>query len=243
MRLNKTLIPIGALTLALGVGGSVAQAAQRDEHEREGHRNQAQARERSNDQRGHEQRGNQERAQRENNAPVQRDNNWRGQSNGHVERRDQGWNNRRDDRAFGGYSTVRPRVEVVRPRVQVVRPRYDHHYGPSFSVFFGFGSGYRYGAPYRGRVYGYVPAPVYGALIYYGDVRLQVRPREAQVFVDGYYAGIVDDFDGVFQRLTLTVGPHEIEVEAPGLEPQVYNVMVDPARTVDIRGDLYPALP
>jgi len=249
MRLSRTLIPIGALTLALGVGGSVAQAAQRDGHEREGHRNLAQDRQRSNDQRGHEQRGNQERAQRENNAPArrdnnaQRDNNARGQWNGRVERRNQGWNNRRDDRAFRGYSTVRPRVEVVRPRVQVVRPRYAHRYGPSFSVFFGLGSGYRYGAPYRGRVYGYVPAPVYGVPIYYGDVRLQVRPREAQVFVDGYYAGIVDDFDGVFQRLTLTVGPHEIEIAAPGLEPQVYNVVVDPARTVDIRGDLYPAIP
>jgi hypothetical protein len=125
----------------------------------------------------------------------------------------------------------------------VVRPRFEHHYGPSFSVFFGAGSGYRYGAPYYGRVYGYVPAPVYGAPIYYGDVRLRVRPREAQVFVDGYYAGIVDDFDGVFQRLTLTVGPHDIEIEGPGLEPQVFHVMVDPARTIDVRADLYPAVP
>ena len=132
---------------------------------------------------------------------------------------------------------------MIRPRVQVVRPRFNHHYGPSYSVFFGLGSGYRYGSPYSGRVYGYVPAPVYGARIYYGDVRLQVRPREAQVFVDGYYAGIVDDFDGIFQRLTLTVGPHEIEIEAPGLEPQVFNVYVDPARTVDVRADLYPIVP
>jgi hypothetical protein len=91
-------------------------------------------------------------------------------------------------------------------------------------------------------VYGYVPAPVYGAPVYYGDVRLRVKPREAQVFVDGYYAGIVDDFDGVFQRLTLTVGPHDIEIEGPGLEPQIFHVMVDPARTVDVRSDLYPAV-
>ena len=39
------------------------------------------------------------------------------------------------------------------------------------------------------------------------------RPRDAAVYVDGYYAGIVDDFDGVFQRLTLEVGPHRIELE------------------------------
>jgi hypothetical protein len=238
MRLNKALIPIGALTLALGVGGSVARAADREGHERGGHQNQGHAQQRSNDQRGHEQRGNEERAQRQNNnVRVQRDNNFRAESNGRVQRRED-WN-RRDDRAFRGYG----RVDVGRPRFGVVRPRFEHHYGPSFSVFFGAGSGYRYGAPYYGRVYGYVPAPVYGAPIYYGDVRLRVRPREAQVFVDGYYAGIVDDFDGVFQRLTLTVGPHDIEIEGPGLEPQVFHVMVDPARTIDVRADLYPAVP
>src|SRR5262245_7934286 len=219
MRLNRGFIPIGALTLALSVGASVAQAAQRDSQDRGGRQNQGHARQRSNDQGSgaHEQRGNQERASRENNS--------RGDVNGRDERRDNDFVerrnnnlNRRDDRrgpSFSrGYAVPRPRVEVVRPRVQVVRPRFNHRYGPSYSVFFGIGSGYRYGAPYSGRVYGYVPAPVYGAPIYYGDVRLQVRPREAQVFVDGYYAGIVDDFDGIFQRLTLTVGPHEIEIEA-----------------------------
>ena len=32
-------------------------------------------------------------------------------------------------------------------------------------------------------------------------VRLEVTPKEAEVYVDGYYAGIVDDFNGTFQRL------------------------------------------
>jgi len=241
MRLSKAFIPIGALTLAVGLAGSVAQAADRDGHDRGGHQNQSHAQQRSNDQGGHEQRGVAERAQRENNnARVQRENNFRAESNAHVERRDNF--TRRDDRAVRGYAVPRGRVEVVRPRIQVVRPRFEHHYGPSFSVFFGAGSGFRYGVPYYGRVYGYVPAPVYGAPIYYGDVRLRVKPREAQVFVDGYYAGIVDDFDGVFQRLTLTVGPHDIEIEGPGLEPQVFHVMVDPARTIDVRADLYPGV-
>ena len=72
-----------------------------------------------------------------------------------------------------------------------------------------------------------------------GGLRLQIEPGSAELFVDGYYAGIVDDFDGIFQRLTLTVGPHEIEIEGPGLQPQVFNVYVDPARTVDVRADLY----
>ena len=29
-----------------------------------------------------------------------------------------------------------------------------------------------------------------------GGLRLRVEPKDAQVFVDGYYAGVVDEFDG-----------------------------------------------
>ena len=61
---------------------------------------------------------------------------------------------------------------------------------------------------------------------------------EDVLFVDGYYAGVVDDFDGFFQRLTLEVGPHEIAIEAPGFETLVYDVYVDSSRTVDVHGDL-----
>jgi hypothetical protein len=125
------------------------------------------------------------------------------------------------------------------PRIVPGRPR--HYYGPggNFSVYFGLGNGYRYGSPWSGRVYGYAPPRAYGVRVYYGDVRLQVRPRDAAVYVDGYYAGVVDDFDGVFQRLTLEVGPHQIELDAPGLEPQFFDIYVDPARTVNIRTDLF----
>jgi hypothetical protein len=48
------------------------------------------------------------------------------------------------------------------------------------------------------------------------SVRLEVKPKEAEVFVDGYYAGIVDDFDGVFQRLHVAPGAHEIELYLDG---------------------------
>lgn len=152
---------------------------------------------------------------------------------------------RRDDRArFWGhrdtYRYVGPRVIVPRR----VAPR--RYYGPNghLSVYFGWGSGYRYGSPYYGHVYGYYgPPAVYGTRRYFGDVRLLVRPRHAEVYVDGYYAGVVDDFDGVFQRLTLESGPHEIEIVALGFESQVFDVYVDPARTVDLHGDLYPDRP
>jgi hypothetical protein len=158
-------------------------------------------------------------------------------------RRDDRWDrgdNRRDDRwdRRDTYRYSPPRV--IAPRRQAPR----RYYGPggNYSVYYGWGSGYRFGSPYTGRVYGYVPPrAVYGARRYYGDIRLQVRPRFAEVYVDGYYAGLVDNFDGVFQRLTLEVGPHEIEIGAPGYEPQYYQVYVDPVRTVDLYGDLYPS--
>jgi hypothetical protein len=125
------------------------------------------------------------------------------------------------------------------PRFHSVRPTPRHYYGSGghFSVYFGLGTGYRYGVPYSGRVYGYIP-PVYRARPVYGDVRLDVRPRDAAVYVDGYYAGVVDNFDGVFQHLTLSVGQHEIEIAAPGLEPRFFDISVDPARTISLRADL-----
>ena len=40
------------------------------------------------------------------------------------------------------------------------------------------------------------------------DLRTQVTPREAEVYVDGYLTGTVDDFDGMFQRLRVPLGEH-----------------------------------
>jgi hypothetical protein len=58
------------------------------------------------------------------------------------------------------------------------------------------------------------------------------------VFVDGYYAGVVDEFDGSFQRLRLEEGPHVIEVRLEGHASQEFKVYVTPDRTVTLRGEL-----
>jgi hypothetical protein len=71
-----------------------------------------------------------------------------------------------------------------------------------------------------------------------GGLRLKVEPRDAQVYVDGYYAGIVDDFDGHFQHLTLAAGPHHIEVRAPGHEPLAFDVAIEPHHTTVYQGTL-----
>jgi hypothetical protein len=64
----------------------------------------------------------------------------------------------------------------------------------------------------------YPPRYPYGAgyARYDSDLRINVRPNNASVFVDGYFAGQVDDFDGVFQRLHLEPGQHEIVVYLEG---------------------------
>jgi len=71
-----------------------------------------------------------------------------------------------------------------------------------------------------------------------GTLRLKVKPRDAMVYVDGYYAGRVDDFDGVFQRLHMDTGPHTIEIRADGYEPLTFNIDVRRYRSTTYSGEL-----
>ena len=71
-----------------------------------------------------------------------------------------------------------------------------------------------------------------------GKLRLRIEPKDAAVYVDGYYAGIVDDFDGHFQHLDLSAGPHRVEIRAPGYVTLVFDVVVAPHRTIQYRGEL-----
>ena len=48
------------------------------------------------------------------------------------------------------------------------------------------------------------------------SVKFDVKPKEAAVYVDGYFAGIVDDYDGAFQRLRTAPGGHEITLFLEG---------------------------
>lgn len=73
-----------------------------------------------------------------------------------------------------------------------------------------------------------------------GELRLQVRPRDAQVFIDGSYAGTVDDFDGTFQSLRLEEGEYKVEIVLPGYEPLDFDVRIIPGEKVTYRGDLIP---
>jgi hypothetical protein len=131
-----------------------------------------------------------------------------------------------------GYGRAVPRI--IRPTIVTVIPYRRYAYRPrlSIGVYYGAGGSYPYGYTPRGY---YDPIP--GRL--YGGLRITGAPHEAHVFADGYYVGIVDDFDGVFQHLNLEAGPHRIEVEVPGYESIAFDVMVQPGRTTTFRADLY----
>jgi len=89
---------------------------------------------------------------------------------------------------------------------------------------------------YRDGTYGNYGYPV-------GELRLKVHPRDAQVYIDGYYAGRVDDFDGVFQSLKLEEGEYQVEIVSPGFEPLAFNVRIFPGEKTTYEGDLIRELP
>lgn len=75
-----------------------------------------------------------------------------------------------------------------------------------------------------------------------GFVRFDVTPGSAQVFVDGLYAGTVDDIENR-RGLVLTEGPHRVEFRARGYATESVDVQVPPRDTITYRGALDPERP
>jgi hypothetical protein len=146
-------------------------------------------------------------------------------------------------------------------RVVGYAPYYPYYYpyraGLTLGFYAGFGypygyASFGYGYPYGGYYpYGYrsyygsgygpygYPLPPAGYVSMspghaYGGVRIQGAPLDAQVFVDGYYVGIVDDFDGTYQHLNLEAGRHQLEIRLPGgaAEPLTIDVNVVAGQTI-----------
>jgi hypothetical protein len=114
---------------------------------------------------------------------------------------------------------------------------YGNPYGYGYAPFgYGYDYGYRYAPPYGYGFSGYAGRP-------YGGVRIDLPQRDAEVLVDGYFVGIVDDFDGVLQQANVEAGPHRIEIRAPGFEPVSFDVNVEPGRTITYRSSMRPLEP
>jgi hypothetical protein len=110
------------------------------------------------------------------------------------------------------------------------RPRF---FGSGSTAYAPFIFGYQESAePVNGRrSRSPVPAPATGLL------RLSVTPEVAQVFVDSYYVGTVEDVNT--QRvLELEAGPHRLEFRAPQYQTLTVDVRILPYETVTYRGAL-----
>ena len=79
------------------------------------------------------------------------------------------------------------------------------------------------------------PAPPQPPL---GGLQLDVTPHSAQVFVDGAYIGIVDQFRGYYQHMDIPAGFHRVEIYAPDYEPLAFETVISPTRTQTFRASM-----
>ena len=134
-------------------------------------------------------------------------------------------------------------------------PFYSYYYSPYYRGYgywnpwgYGYGLGYFSYDPY---LFGGIGDPGYyggggssggGSYIQRyqgaGSLRLKIKPADAQVYIDGYYVGVVDSFDGVFQKLNVDAGPHRVELKAEGYETTDFEVVVTPGDTITYKGDM-----
>jgi hypothetical protein len=137
------------------------------------------------------------------------------------------------------------------PRVPDGKPR--HQTPPTIVVF---------GAPYGWGVEPWQRSPVPGAIVTNpstgaedfdpevrvdsvaavetGRLELDIRPRQAQVFVDGDFVGTWSDLDG---ELTLSPGTHRIEIRLAQHEALAFDARIVAGRTITYQGVLTPLQP
>ena len=75
------------------------------------------------------------------------------------------------------------------------------------------------------------------------DLKVKITPKDAQVFVDGYYAGVSDNFDGAFQRLHVTPGGHVITIYRDGYRTTSQSIYARPGSTATVSDRLQPLAP
>jgi hypothetical protein len=71
-----------------------------------------------------------------------------------------------------------------------------------------------------------------------GELKIAATPSRAAVFVDGQYAGHVDEFDGVGKAMLLTPGQHRLRIALPGYLPFDTTVDLRPQQKLKIQTDL-----
>ncbi len=149
-------------------------------------------------------------------------------------------------RTLALFAVISAAVLVLSPDTAEAQHGGHHYYGHGYR---GYGHGYGYGGygyGGYGHGYGYGGYGPYGYGGYRdastGAVRIEVSPNDArgeiEVYVNEARAGVVDDFDGFFQRLYLAEGEYEIELRLAGYKPLRSSIFVTRGNTYKLRGQL-----
>jgi hypothetical protein len=84
-------------------------------------------------------------------------------------------------------------------------------------------------------VVGGYPYPAYRYAAPDAAMKFDVKPKETMVYLDGFYAGIVDDFDGAFQRLRTSPGGHQVTLYLDGYRTYSERVYLSVDNTLKVR--------
>ena len=105
---------------------------------------------------------------------------------------------------------------------------YGHH-GYSTYHYYGYTRFYdQSGQLYRGATDGL------------GALDLNVKPKNTQVYLNGHYIGVADNFDGFPRHLVLKKGTYELVFYNEGYRTVVREITVFPGAIIDIRFRLNP---
>jgi len=122
----------------------------------------------------------------------------------------------------------------VGPRVSAgfyYRPYFGpYFYNPWFHSGFWWYPPYGYGYPYMWGAFG-------------ANLRIQVQPKNAEVYVDGHLAGIVDQFDGMFQDLLVEPGGREITIYLDGYKSIVQRLYLSAGSSYKVKGAMEKLAP
>ena len=112
------------------------------------------------------------------------------------------------------------------PMTAFARGRVGVFVGPGFAPFGWYGYGYGWYGPYGM----YPPFGVPNA----GEVKLDTNIKDAEVFINGSYAGTV----GKLKTMTMRAGKYNLEIRAPGRTPFQQQIYVVAGKTMKLRPEL-----
>jgi hypothetical protein len=156
-------------------------------------------------------------------------------------------------RFYRPYYVFRPHVSLGFGLFVGYPVAFPYYYGP-----YPYGSVYPYPYPYPYAAAPPPPAAAYpppntgaypppnngvsvqpGATSYAG-LSFEIRPSDADVYVDGAYAGHVSDFGPESEPLSLTPGRHHIEIRRSGYQTMAFDTDAVAGQVIPYQGTMQP---